>query len=127
MNRIMVCVTGQKTCQRLIDYGSGMKENADDKLYVIHVAPENFSFLGHDKEGEALEFLYEKAKEAGAELTVERSADVMSTLIQLVDKNRINQVVVGESGEVESEGSFLGRLQKELGGRARLTVVPAVS
>lgn len=123
----MVCVTGQRTCQRLIDYGSGMKESTDDKLYVIHVAPENFSFLGHEKEGEALEFLYEKAREAGAELTVERSADVISTLIRLVDKNEINQVVVGESGEANSESGFLGRLQRELDNRAHLTVVPSVS
>lgn len=127
MNRIMVCVTGQKTCQRLIDYGSGMREHEDDKLFVIHVAPENYRFLGNDKEGEALEFLYQKAREAGAELTVERSSNVMSALIRLVDRNQINQVVVGESGEADSESGFLGRLQRELRDRAQLTVVPAVS
>lgn len=127
MNRIMVCVTGQKTCQRLINYGSDMRENADDKLYVIHVAPENFSFLGHEREGEALEFLYERAREAGAELTVERSADVMSTLVELVDKNEINQVIVGASGEADRESDFLGRLRQELDQKARLTVVPSVS
>lgn len=123
----MVCVTGQKTCQRLIDYGSQLREHADDRLYVIHVAPENYRFLGNDREGEALEFLYQKAREAGAELTVERSSDVMRALIRLVDRNEINQVVVGESGEADSESGFLGRLRRELDHKAELTVVPAVS
>ncbi len=127
MKHIMVCVTGQKTCQRLIDYGSKMKENTDDKLFVIHVAPENYRFLGHDQEGEALEFLYQKARDAGAELTVERSGDVMATLVRLVDKHEIDQVIVGESGEIDGNLSFLGRLQKNLGGRAYLTVVPKES
>lgn len=125
MNNIMVCVTRQKTCQRLIDCGKALMENEQDQLFVIHVAGEDEKLLGDTQEGEALEFLYEKAKEAGASLTVERSSDVLRTLISIADKNQANRVVVGESGEAGAE--FLRRLEKKLSGRAKLIVVPAVS
>lgn len=127
MNNIMVCVTRQKTCQRLIDCGKSLMENEQDQLFVIHVAGEDEKLLGDTQEGEALEFLYEKAKEAGAFLTVERSSDVLRTLISIADKNQVNRVVVGESGEGEEGARFLRRLEKKLSGRAKLIVVPAVS
>ena len=127
MNNIMVCVTRQKTCQRLIDCGKALMENEQDQLFVIHVAGEDEKLLGDTQEGEALEFLYEKAKEAGASLTVERSSDVLRTLISIADKNQANREVVGESGEGEAGAGFLRRLEKKLSGRAKLIVVPAVS
>ena len=127
MNNIMVCVTRQKTCQRLIDCGKALMENEQDQLFVIHVAGEDEKLLGDTQEGEALEFLYEKATEAGASLTVERSSDVLRTLISIADKNQANRVVVGESGEGEAGAGFLHRLEKKLSGRAKLIVVPAVS
>ena len=115
MNNIMVCVTRQKTCQRLIDCGKALMENEQDQLFVIHVAGEDEKLLG------------DKAKEAGASLTVERSSDVLRTLISIADKNQANRVVVGESGEGEAGAGFLHRLEKKLSGRAKLIVVPAVS
>ena len=60
----MVCVTKQKTCQRLIDYGKSLQHAGDEQIFVIHIAPENENFLNNRQEGEALEFLYEKAKDA---------------------------------------------------------------
>lgn len=125
MNNIMVCVTRQKTCQRLIDCGKALMENEQDQLFVIHVAGEAEKLLGDTPEGEALEFLYGKAKEAGASLTVERSSDVLRTLVSIADKNQANRVVVGESGEGEEGAAFLRRLEKKLSGRAKLIVVPA--
>ena len=123
----MVCVTKQKTCQRLIDYGKKLKESDDDQLFVIHIAKSDDSFLDNSEEGEALEFLYEKARDAGASLTVEKSDDVMKTLIDIVDKNGITEVVTGQSGEKEYKDSFLDRFGEYLAGKAKLIVVPALS
>lgn len=120
----MVCVTKQKTCQRLIDYGKNLMESGEDSLFVIHVAGEQDRILGISEEGEALEFLYEKAKEAGAVLTVEKSDNVLKTLIKIVKKNRITDVVVGETGEKMALNGFLENFRKKLKGRAELTVVP---
>ena len=127
MNNIMVCVTKQKTCQRLIDYVKKLRESDDDQLFVIHIAKSDDSFLDNSEEGEALEFLYEKARDAGASLTVEKSDDVMKTLIDIVDKNGITEVITGQSGEKEDKDSFLNRLGEYLAGKARLIVVPAHS
>lgn len=127
MKNIMVCVTKQKTCQRLIDYGRSLISSGEDQLFVIHVAKEQDNILGSREEGEALEFLYEKAKEAGAALTVEKSEDVMKALVQIVERNDITHVIAGESGEAEAAGGFLRHFEEKLCGKAHLVVVPAVS
>lgn len=127
MNNIMVCVTRQKTCQRLIDYGRTLMESEEDRLFVIHVARENENFLGNREEGEALEFLYEKAREAGASLTVERSSDVLKALTDIAEKNGVTKVVAGQSGENGQGAGFLNKLEKRLSGKAELVVLPAVS
>ena len=75
MNNIMVCVTKQKTCQRLIDYGKKLKKSDDDQLFVIHIAKSDDSFLDKSGEGEALEFLDEQARDAGASVTVDEDFD----------------------------------------------------
>lgn len=127
MNNIMVCVTRQKTCQRLIDYGSRQRKDENDQLFVIHVARENGGVLGSSKEGEALEFLYEKSKEAGASLTVEKSDDVLGTLMKIVEENDITEVIAGASGQREALTGFLDEFDQSLAGRAKLTILPAVS
>ncbi|NLM08135.1 MAG: universal stress protein UspA, partial [Clostridiales Family XIII bacterium] len=45
MKNIMVCVTQQKTCERLIQYGHDLLDDADDELFIIHVAHYQFKFL----------------------------------------------------------------------------------
>ena len=59
----MVCVTQQRTCDRLIQYGAQKLENKNDELYVMHIAKEGFKLLGKAEESEALEYLFEKSKE----------------------------------------------------------------
>ena len=48
---IMVAVTQQKTCDRLIRYGHELKEDIKGELYIIHVAHYEFKFLGNTEEG----------------------------------------------------------------------------
>lgn len=122
MNNIMVCVTKQKTCQRLIDYGKGLMTGADDSIHIIHVAENDYNFLGNTEEGSALEFLYEKAREIGAELTVLKSDNVIETLIDLARENDITKVIAGASGE--NGAGFLRRLDAALGAGIELIVVP---
>lgn len=124
MENIMVCVTKQKNCQRLIDFGKSLK-SSDDELFIIHVAHTDFNFLGNTKENEALEFLYNKAMEAGASLTVEKSDNVLETLVQLIKENKIDKVVVGQSGEIQGPVNFLTKLRKRTDGIVELIEVPA--
>ena len=122
---VMVCVTQQKTCDRLIRYGHDFLGREDGELYIIHVAHYEFKFLGSTKEGEALEYLYQKALEYGANLTVVRSNHVLDTLIDLVVKNKISLVVMGESGEVKNENNIIMQFEDRIKGIAELIVIPA--
>ena len=120
----MVCVTQQKTCDRLIQYGYEMLRENSGELYIIHVAHYEFKFLGNSKEGEALEYLYQKALEYGANLTVVRSNHILDTLVDLVGKNNITHVILGESGEIENENNIIMKFRNRITGVAELIVIP---
>lgn len=121
----MVCVTQQKTCDRLIRYGHDILGKDKGDLFIIHVAHYQFKFLGNSQEGEALEYLYEKAMEYGAQLTVVRSNDVLETLIGLVKKYKISHIVLGESGESVESSNVVQQLTQKVKAQAEVIVVPA--
>ena len=121
---VMACVTQQITCDRLIQYGHELLGDEEGELYIIHVAHYEFKFLGSTKEGEALEYLYQKALEYGANLTVVRSNHVLDTLVDLVRKNNISHVILGESGEIKSESNIIVRFENRIKGVAELIVIP---
>lgn len=125
MKNVMVCVTQQKHCDRLIRYGHAFLGDQKGELFIIHVAHHQIKFLGNSQEGEALEYLYEKALEYGANLTVVRSNDVLETLADLVKKNKITHVIVGESGEAESRSNMVEQLRKKIENKAELVVIPS--
>lgn len=122
---VMVCVTQQKTCDRLIQYGHELLDNEKDELFIIHVAHYQFKFLGNSKEGEALEYLYEKAMEYGAQLTVVRSNDVLDTLVDLVEKYRITHIILGESGEASDKTNVVQQLNNRVMKQSDVIVIPS--
>lgn len=122
---VMVCVTQQKTCDRLINYGFELQENGKGELFIIHVAHYEFKFLGNTEEGEALDYLYEKAVEYGANLTVVRSNHVFDTLVDLVEKNKITHLILGQSGETNEPNNIIGLLEERLKKNTEIIVVPA--
>ena len=78
---VLVCVTGQKTCERLICEGDRLAKELDAELSVVHVARQGAGLLGGNiAEAEALEYLFEKSTAHGAGMTVIRSNDVVPTL-----------------------------------------------
>lgn len=121
----MVCVTQQKTCDRLIQYGHDFLGQETGELFIIHVARYEFKFLGNSEEGEALEYLYQKALEYGANLTVVRSNHVLETLVGLVEKNKITHVVLGESGKIKNETNLITQFENNIKGFAELVIIPA--
>lgn len=124
MENILVCVTKQRTCQRLIDYGKALMSEGD-ALHIVHVAGSDYTFLGDTEEHRALEYLYEKAREAGAELTVLKSDDAAATLAGIVKDNKVTQVITGAPQGPLVLDSFLTRLRAKLGNAAELIIVPA--
>ena len=80
--------------------------------------------LGSSEEGEALDYLYGKAIEYGANLTVVRSNNILETLVDLVNKNKITNVVLGQTGQVKNEVNLIAKFEEKINGQAELTIVP---
>lgn len=111
---IMVCVTQQKNCERLIQRGAALKDKLKGELFVIHVAKEGVNFLGNHKESEALEYLFDISKNVGADLTVLRSDSIVSTLVDFIQNKKIEHVVLGEPPIDCKDESIVLELQTKL-------------
>ncbi|HHY82121.1 MAG TPA: universal stress protein [Clostridiales bacterium] len=123
--KVMVCVTRQKTCERLIKVGQKLIEGTNGKLTVVHVAKVGVNFLGNPDEGEALEYLFQVSKQAGAEMTVLRSDDILNTLLDYAKKNQITEIVMGESPDPSSSTSIIHNMEYLLPG-VKFNVVPSL-
>lgn len=112
---IMVCVTQQKTCERLIMEGHNEKEEGDN-LFVIHVVNEKDNFLYNLNDGEALEYLFEVSKKVGAELTVIRSKDKIKAISDFALKHNITHIIMGSppNGQNIENNSITLALEKLL-------------
>ncbi|WIV10636.1 universal stress protein UspA [Proteiniborus sp. MB09-C3] len=120
---IMVCVTQQKTCERLIKGGHN-EMGEGDSLFVIHVVSEKDNFLYNSNDGEALEYLFEVSKKVGADLTVIRSKDVIKAISDFALKNDITHIIMGSSpnGE-EIENNSIGLVLKKMLPKARFIII----
>ena len=121
-NNILVCVTQQKTCERLIEKALEFT-NDKDSIFIIHVAKDNWSFLDNEKEGEALEYLFGIAKSIGANLTVLRSDKIVETIVDYTIQNKIDLLVLGDSKGDHSENYFYKSLKTSLNS-VEIHVVP---
>lgn len=109
---VMVCVTQQKTCERLIAKGKSLVKNENDELLVIHVVNENDKFLNNYSDGDALEYLFGITKVLGAELVVERSKNIINTIVKFAKDRNINVIVMGESPD--NKNTFQEKIKKKL-------------
>lgn len=121
---VLICVTRQRSCERLIRVGYNRSKKTGGKPYVIHVAPKGKNFLGNPKEGEALDYLFDISKQIGAEMTVLRSDEVVDVLSKFSQKHSIGVMVLGESPNMEKEGEIIKRLKQKLH-NVEFVVVPA--
>ncbi len=120
----MVCVTQQKTCERLIRKGAEIRDETGGKLLVIHVTPTSLQVLGNYQQPEALDYLYEISKSMSAEMTVIRSRNTIDTLEEFARKNNVSTVVLGESLKASKENTIINDLQKRLGKKVAIRMVP---
>lgn len=111
---VLVCVTQQKTCEKLIHQGAELLKEQSGNLYVLHVVNENDKLLNNFSDGDALEYLFEITKDVGAELTVKRSKDVIKTVVDFVEELMITHIVLGNSRNSDPANNFVTKLQKKL-------------
>lgn len=122
MEKVIVCVTGQKTCEKLIHAGADLAKKLKGHISVVHVVKSGFAFLGANEEGEALEYLFEISKNYGADMIVFRSDDVLATLVKIARDGHATQMVLGAPGRERAEMDLQKILVKELP-ELRMTIV----
>ena len=116
-DNIMVCVTQQKTCERLIKKGAAMQLGVKGNLYVIHVAKEGTTLnLGNSKNGNgsALEYLFNISKGVGADLTVLWANDITDAIEKFVKDKSIGYIILGEPPDNESDKGVIADLRRDL-------------
>ena len=121
---IMVCVTQQKTCERLIRTGAGLRDQHGGRLFVVHVTPTASRVLGNESQPEALDYLYETSKSVDAEMSVILSVNTVETLVNYCRNHHVGTVVMGESLHPSSENSIIDELEKMIGELVEIKVVP---
>ncbi|HWR18985.1 MAG TPA: universal stress protein UspA [Clostridia bacterium] len=95
---IMVCVTGQKSCDRLINRGIERSLNTIP-IHVVHCVETGRNFLGSPYEADAIEYLFTAAQVAGAELNLLRADDVDDALVGYAKDNGVTLIVMGAASE----------------------------
>ena len=111
---VLVCVTQQKTCERLIRKAAKINSKVQGNLFVIHVAKNEWKFLDNEKEGEALEYLFDISKSVGADLCVLKSDNIVDAIADFADKNKIHTIIMGESLDDHKENRFYWHLKELL-------------
>ena len=111
---ILVCVTQQKTCERLIRKAASLKDEYKGDLFVIHVAKNEWNFLDNVKEGEALEYLFGISKSVGASLSVLKSDEIVKTIADFAVNNKIHYIIMGQSPNDHLENNFYNELKNSL-------------
>lgn len=122
--KIMVCVTRQVTCERLIRHGAELAEQLDAELLVAHVIRPEERALGNADEGEALEMLSTLTFEYGGEMCMLRAPDVFAGLAECASSNAVDLMVIGSSPE---GAEAVSRRLRELLPKVNLIVVDAES
>jgi K+-sensing histidine kinase KdpD len=116
---VMVCVTQQRTCERLIKRGVVVQKYIkDSELYVFHVVTGSNKFLDSEKESNALEYLFSVTKAEKGNMVVTRSENVLNSIVEFVREHDINEIIIGEGAEAEGEEeeTFLNKLEQNLPG-----------
>ncbi|MBS7525486.1 universal stress protein [Fusibacter paucivorans] len=122
--KFMVCVTQQKSCERLIAYGASRITSENDELHVIHVVKENWKYFGKLEETDALEYLFDVSKKHHASLSVMKAKDIETTLATYAEKNKITNIIMGSSKEKDDQQNMINRLQERTRIQVKFEIVP---
>ena len=94
---ILVCVTQQRSCERLIRRGAELAREAGVMLNVLHVVRTDGSVLGFVNEPAALEYLLRVSVEYGASMYVRRSDDVVQAIETAARNEEVTVIVAGRA------------------------------
>ncbi|MEA5016962.1 MAG: universal stress protein [Candidatus Limiplasma sp.] len=97
---VMVLVTMQRMCARLIRLGADQALRQGCPLKVVHVASTADVPEGQAKiDAQVLNYLYALANEAGAEMCVLTSDVPVTAIAEYAVENQVGQIIMGGGGE----------------------------
>ena len=99
---IMVCVTGQRSCDRLINRGMARRE-PNQKMHVVHCVQTGHRFMNRLN-----------AQLANANLLMLRTDNVDDALVEFAKEHDVGIIVMGASPDAAN--SIITRLQRRLPG-----------
>lgn len=91
---ILVCVTVQKECERLIKRGRAEAQAHHLPLHIIHINTGK-NYLGNPDAAEALNHLYALAREADAEMNILYSTDVVQAIVNYAKQQNARAIILG--------------------------------
>ena len=94
---IMVCVTRQRSCERLIKRAVSMNEEINGSIGVVHVAGLDENLMGNPDEGAALDILFSVSKYNGAQMHMLRSDNLTATLVDFAKAHDVDILILGQS------------------------------
>lgn len=117
-NSIMVCVTGQRTCDQLITRGverAGANPACPGMVHVVHCVETGRNFMNTPYESDAIEYLFTAAQIAGADLSLLRAKDVEDALVEFAVSRKADILIMGSGGRAGGGKEPLAiRLQRRL-------------
>lgn len=116
-HRIMVCVTPQKSCARLIERGAARAKEVGGQFVVIYVNKRQ-KLNRELKEHKILLELFESAKNLGGTVSILSGDKIYNTLADFAKDNVITHIIVGKSlrsaFEIQKNGEVINPLIKEV-------------
>ena len=113
IKNIMVCVTSQKSCERLINRGVERRAG-EGELHVVHCVQTGQRFMNYPTDAEALEYLFTASQLAGGDLQMIRADNVDDALVDYAQENQVNVIVMGAPGQGSAQSNIVSRLQRRL-------------
>ncbi|MBS1481454.1 MAG: hypothetical protein HP061_11545 [Christensenellaceae bacterium] len=116
---IMVCVTSQRSCDKLIARGIERAGAGDPPafLHVVHCVETGRNFMNTPYEADAIEYLFTAAQLAGAELSLVRADNVDDALVNYAENHGIQLIVLGAGAASGANREPINlRLQRRLPG-----------
>ena len=96
-NKILVCITDQPQCARLIQKGRELADASSARLSVLHVRTRQKTLMGNPDISAALNQLYATAREADAEMEIISSSEVEKTIAEYARVQQVTTIVIGIS------------------------------
>lgn len=114
-SRIMVCITPQNSCYRLIQRGANRAKDTDGEFCVVYV--NKSQDISKDiKEHKILLDLFNSAQKLGGTVTILTGKSVYQALADFAKQNDISEIIVGKSlrsaFEVIRYGDVINPLKK---------------